>query len=65
MNNYEQIKLNIDVFTKFIHRFAENIDDCVYCPIEKFCSLKCNENEELTCQEIIKQWLECEVENAR
>lgn len=56
MNNYEKIKqMNIDEMASFL---ANHIG-CEYCPMQKNCIAKNG------CDELFKQYLESEVENAR
>ncbi|MBO7735060.1 MAG: hypothetical protein J6S67_21030 [Methanobrevibacter sp.] len=62
MNNFEKIKaMDIDEMAELLHNYAQNLDDCIYCPIEYFCTAMCERQEAKPCINVMKLWLESEV----
>lgn len=60
MNNYERIKnLNIDEISKLLGDLADNLESCIYCPIDEFCS---DFNGTGLCKDVFRAWLESETE---
>lgn len=60
MTNYERIKnMSVEKMAKMIFDATDirkDEADCDYCPVHEFCETK------LTCEEVIRRWLNSEVE---
>ena len=59
MTNREKIN---QMSTEELSEFINEMTDCIWCPIKmQFCDIH-KSSQKITCKEVIKKWLESEVE---